>query len=126
MNQQEREQANRIMARADRMSCITFYHDITTNIQSVPVSLHTFKFEVQISNPNSDIDPIELKLFMESLLDTGRVDLNLIDLNDIADSLYIQIIEKHPNTAVWIKVSADGGIGAFVKYDTHRPQLISV
>jgi hypothetical protein len=121
MNQQEREQAERIIRRADRMMCVTFYQDINDQYLS-----HTFKFEVQINNSDSMLNPIHLKMWMEELFDTGAVSLNAIDLNEISDNLYMQIIEKYPNSTVWIKISADGGIGAFVKYDTHRPQLISV
>ena len=44
----------------------------------------------------------------------------------IADDLYLQIAARYPGRNVWIEVAEDGENGALIKYETHRPQLISV
>jgi hypothetical protein len=44
----------------------------------------------------------------------------------IADDLYLQIADRYPSRSVWIEVSEDDENGCFIKYDTHKPQLISI
>jgi hypothetical protein len=44
----------------------------------------------------------------------------------MSDDLYVQIAAKYPGRSVWIEVAEDGENGALIKYETYRPQLISV
>ena len=44
----------------------------------------------------------------------------------IVYDLYIQIADRYPGRAVWIEVAEDGENGCLIKYETHRPQRISV
>ena len=148
MNQQQRDQVNRIMDRADRMIWVTFTKE---GIHKYPAALtdpalatgdeydvsflghphrHIFHFRVWIDvlHNDRDIEFIQFKRWLESLYN-GQGSVLSLDYKScemISDDLYLQISARYPNRSVWIEVAEDGENGALIKYETHRPQLISI
>ena len=146
MNQEAREQVDRIIERADRKIWITFRKE---GIHKYPAALtdpalatgdeydvsflgyphrHIFHFRVWINvqHNDRDIEFIQFKRWLENLYAGGTLELNYKSCEMIADDLYLQIAGRYPGRAVWIEVAEDGENGALIKYETHRPQLISV
>lgn len=146
MNQIERETADRIMQRADRMISVTFQKE---GIHCYPAAAtdpalatgdeydvsflgtphrHIFHFRVYISvvHNDRDIEFIQFKRWLENLYKENVIALDYKSCEMIADDLYLQINAKYPGRTVWIEVAEDGENGALIKYETHRPQLISV
>jgi hypothetical protein len=146
MNQEQRETADRIMQRADRMISVTFQKE---GIHCYPAAAtdpalatgdeydvsflgtphrHIFHFRVYISvvHNDRDIEFIQFKRWLENLYKESIIALDYKSCEMIADDLYLQINAKYPGRTVWIEVAEDGENGALIKYETHRPQLISV
>jgi len=146
MNQEQRETADRIMQRADRMISVTFQKE---GIHCYPAAAtdpalatgdeydvsflgtphrHIFHFRVYISvvHNDRDIEFIQFKRWLENLYKENVIALDYKSCEMIADDLYLQINAKYPGRNVWIEVAEDGENGALIKYETHRPQLISV
>jgi hypothetical protein len=146
MNQEERAQSDRIMQRADRMISVTFqkegihcYPAAATDLSlatgdEYDVSFlgtphrHIFHFRVYISvvHNDRDIEFIQFKRWLENLYKENVIALDYKSCEMIADDLYLQIAARYPGRTVWVEVSEDGENGALIKYETHRPQLISV
>jgi len=148
MNQDERQTAERIMARADRKIWVTFRRE---GIHKYPAAAtdpnlcspgeydvsflayphrHIFHFRVWIDvfHNDRDIEFIQFKRWCEALYNgQGAVlSLDFKSCEMIADDLYIQIADRYPGRAVWIEVSEDGENGCVIHYETHQPQRISV
>ena len=146
MNQAERETIDRIVQRADRMINVTFQKE---GIHCYPAAAtdpalatgdeydvsflgsphrHIFHFRVYITvvHNDRDIEFIQFKRWLENLYAGGTLELNYKSCEMICDDLYLQIASKYPGRSVWIEVAEDGENGALVKYETYRPQLISV
>jgi len=146
MNQAERETVDRIVQRADRMINVTFQKE---GIHCYPAAAtdpalatgdeydvsflgsphrHIFHFRVYITvvHNDRDIEFIQFKRWLENLYAGGTLELNYKSCEMICDDLYLQIAAKYPGRSVWIEVAEDGENGALVKYETYRPQLISV
>jgi hypothetical protein len=146
MNQAERETVDRIVQRADRMINVTFHKE---GIHCYPAAAtdpalatgdeydvsflgsphrHIFHFRVYITvvHNDRDIEFIQFKRWLENLYAGGTLELNYKSCEMICDDLYLQIASKYPGRSVWIEVAEDGENGALVKYETYRPQLISV
>ena len=146
MNQAERETIDRIVQRADRMINVTFQKE---GIHCYPAAAtdpalatgdeydvsflgsphrHIFHFRVYITvvHNDRDIEFIQFKRWLENLYSGGTLELNYKSCEMICDDLYLQIASKYPGRSVWIEVSEDGENGALVKYETYRPQLMSV
>ena len=146
MNQAERETIDRIVQRADRMINVTFQKE---GIHCYPAAAtdpalatgdeydvsflgsphrHIFHFRVYITvvHNDRDIEFIQFKRWLENLYSGGTLELNYKSCEMICDDLYLQIASKYPGRSVWIEVAEDGENGALVKYETYRPQLISV
>ena len=146
MNQAERETIDRIVQRADRMINVTFQKE---GIHCYPAAAtdpalatgdeydvsflgsphrHIFHFRVYITvvHNDRDIEFIQFKRWIENLYAGGTLELNYKSCEMICDDLYLQIASKYPGRSVWIEVAEDGENGALVKYETYRPQLISV
>jgi hypothetical protein len=146
MNQELRETADRIMNRADRMISVTFQKE---GIHCYPAAAtdpalatgdeydvsflgtphrHIFHFRVYISvvHNDRDIEFIQFKRWLENLYKENVIALDYKSCEMIADDLYLQIAARYPGRNVWIEVAEDGENGALIKYETHRPQLISV
>jgi hypothetical protein len=153
MNQQEREQVDRIMSRAERKIWITFHRE---GIHKYPAALtdpmlatgdeydvsflgyphrHIFHFRVWIDvfHNDRDIEFIQFKRWLENLFratgsnNTSSVlSLDFKSCEMIADDLYLQIANRYPGRSVWIEVAEDGENGCLIKYETHQSQKVSV
>lgn len=143
MNQEQREQTERIMQAADRKIWITFRRE---GIHKYPAALqdpqlatgdaydvsflgyphrHIFHFRVSIDvfHNDRDIEFIQFKRWIESLYgnEDSVLALDYKSCEMIADDLYLQIASRYPGRAVEIEVSEDGENGCSIKYDTHQP-----
>lgn len=146
MNQQQRETIERIKHHADRKIWVTFrkegmhrYPAAATDPalatgDEYDVSFlanphrHIFHFSVWIDvlHNDRDIEFIQFKRWLENLYRLNTLQLDFKSCEMIADDLYDQIAQKYPGRSVWIEVAEDGENGCLIKYETHRPQLISV
>jgi hypothetical protein len=134
------EQAQRIMARADKKIWVTFQKE---GIHKYPAAAtdpelatgdeydvsflgfphrHIFHFRVWIDvvHNDRDIEFIQFKRWLEKLYSQGTIQLDYKSCEMMADDLYLQIANRYPERAVWIEVSEDGENGALIKYETHR------
>jgi hypothetical protein len=145
MNQEQRQQAQRIMEGADRKIWVTFRRE---GIHRYPAAAtdpmlatgdqydvsflasphrHIFHFRVWIDvfHNDRDIEFIQFKRWLESLY-SGQDSVLKLDFKScemIADDVYIQIANRYPNRAVWIEVAEDGENGCLIKYELTRPNL---
>mgnify|MGYP000204998179 CR=1 FL=1 len=140
------DKRERIMQRADRQIWVTFKKE---GIHKYPAAAtdpalatgdeydvsflglphrHIFHFRVWIDvfHNDRDIEFIQFKRWLENLYAGGTLELNFKSCEMIADDLYTQINTKYPDRSVWIEVAEDGENGALIKYESHRPQLISI
>ena len=87
-----------------------------------------FKVHIEVFHDDRDIEFIQFKRWLENLYSSnqGVLSLDYKSCEMIADDLYLQIADRYPGRAVWIEVAEDGENGALIKYETHRPQMISV
>ena len=143
MNQEQREQANRIMSAAERKIWITFRKE---GIHKYPAAAtdpalatgdeydvsflavphrHIFHFRVWIDvfHNDRDIEFIQFKRWLENLYNKGTLALDYKSCEMMADDLYIQIASRYPGRAVWIEVAEDGENGCLIKYEISRPNL---
>jgi len=148
MNQQQRAQADRVMAAAQRQIWVTFQRE---GIHSYPAAAtdpqlntadeynvaflasphrHMFHFRVCIDvfHNDRDIEFIQFKRWLENLYsgagpyNNGQVlDLNNQSCEMIADNLYLQIAARYPNRAVVIEVAEDSENGCTITYNLTRP-----
>ena len=143
MNQQQRDNIDRISAAAQRKIWITFqkegvhcYPAAATDPQlatgdEYDVSFlgtphrHIFHFKVHIDvfHNDRDIEFIQFKRWLENLYKDSILALDYKSCEMIADDLYIQIASRYPNRAVWIEVSEDGENGCLIRYEISRPDL---
>ena len=146
MNQQQRENIDRISAAAQRKIWVTFqkegvhcYPAAATDSQlatgdEYDVSFlgtphrHIFHFKVHIDvfHNDRDIEFIQFKRWLENLYKDSILALDYKSCEMIADDLYIQIASRYPNRAVWIEVSEDGENGCLIRYEISRPDLSTV
>ena len=75
-----------------------------------------FKVWVEVNHSNRDIEFIQLRRWLESLYDTGQLELNNASCEMISDALYEQIASKYPNVDVRIDVSEENINGAYTEY----------
>ncbi len=141
MNQDERVQVDRIMARADRKIWVTFEKE---GMHKYPAALtdpalatgdeydvsflgyphrHIFHFRVWIDvlHSDRDIEFIQFKRWLENLYKENTLQLDFKSCEMMSDDLYLQIAARYPDRLVWIEVSEDGENGALIKYNTYRP-----
>jgi hypothetical protein len=143
MIQAERDNIDRISARAQRKIWVTFqkegvhcYPAAATDPQlatgdEYDVSFlgsphrHIFHFKVHIDvfHNDRDIEFIQFKRWLENLYKDAILALDYKSCEMIADDLYIQIASRYPNRAVWIEVSEDGENGCLIKYEISHPNL---
>ena len=143
MNQQQRDNIDRISAAAQRKIWVTFqkegvhcYPAAATDPQlatgdEYDVSFlgtphrHIFHFKVHIDvfHNDRDIEFIQFKRWLENLYKDAILALDYKSCEMIADDLYIQIASRYPNRAVWIEVSEDGENGCLIRYEISRPDL---
>lgn len=148
MNKELREQAEQIKANADKMIWVTFQKE---GIHCYPAAAldpmlatgdqynvsflanphrHIFHFRVWIAvNHNDrDIEFIQFKRWLEGLYSgtSSVLQLDYKSCEMIAEELYLQIAARYPHRNVWIEVSEDNENGCFIKFNTHKSQLISI
>ena len=143
MNQQQRDNIDRISAAAQRKIWVTFqkegvhcYPAAATDPQlatgdEYDVSFlgtphrHIFHFKVHIDvfHNDRDIEFIQFKRWLENLYKDSILALDYKSCEMIADDLYIQIASRYPNRAVWIEVAEDGENGCLIRYEISRPNL---
>ena len=143
MNQQQRDNIDRISAAAQRKIWVTFqkegvhcYPAAATDPQlatgdEYDVSFlgtphrHIFHFKVHIDvfHNDRDIEFIQFKRWLENLYKDSILELDYKSCEMIADDLYIQIASRYPNRAVWIDVAEDGENGCSIRYELSRPNL---
>jgi len=75
-----------------------------------------FKVHIEVTHANRDIEFIQLRRWLESLYDTGALELNNKSCEMISDDLYLAIRDKYPNVGVMIDVSEDNINGSFTRY----------
>ena len=146
MNQQEREQAERIQQSAKRQIWVTFRKEgmhrypaaatdpLLATGDEYDVSFlahphrHIFHFRVWIDvfHNDRDIEFIQFKRWLENLYSSGTLALDFKSCEMMADDLYIRIAERYPEREVQIEVSEDGENGCLIQYHTHRPPMIKV
>jgi len=149
MIQTEREQIEHIKEAAQRQIWVTFQKE---GIHKYPAALtdpalatgdeydvsflgfphrHIFHFRVWIDvfHNDRDIEFIQFKRWLENLYTSHRSDsptvlkLDFKSCEMIADDLYVQIVARYPERAVWIEVAEDGENGCLIKYELSRPNL---
>ena len=143
MNQQQRDNIDRISSAAQRKIWVTFqkegihcYPAAATDPQlatgdEYDVSFlgtphrHIFHFQVWIDvfHNDRDIEFIQFKRWLENLYKDSILALDYKSCEMISDDLYIQIASRYPNRAVWIEVSEDGENGCLIRYEISRPDL---
>ena len=146
MNQQQRDNIDRISAAAQRKIWVTFqkegvhcYPAAATDPQlatgdEYDVSFlgtphrHIFHFKVHIDvfHNDRDIEFIQFKRWLENLYKDSILALDYKSCEMIADDLYIQIASRYPNRAVWIEVAEDGENGCLIRYEISRPDLSTI
>ena len=143
MNQELRQQIERIKDAAERKIWVTFRKE---GIHKYPAAAsdpalatgdeydvsflgvphrHIFHFRVAIDvfHNDRDIEFIQFKRWLENLYSGGTLELNFKSCEMIADDLYIHIASRYPDRTVWIEVAEDGENGALIKYEISRPNL---
>jgi hypothetical protein len=143
MIQAERDNIDRISARAQRKIWVTFQKE---GVHCYPAAAtdpalatgdeydvsflgsphrHIFHFKVHIDvfHNDRDIEFIQFKRWLENLYKDSILALDYKSCEMIADDLYIQIASRYPTRAVWIEVSEDGENGCLIKYEISHPNL---
>ena len=145
MNQEQREQIERITEAAGRQIWVTFTKE---GIHCYPAAgtdpklctageydvsflanphRHIFHFRVSIDvfHNDRDIEFIQFKRWLESLYNGSNtvLELDWKSCEMIADDLYLQIAATYPGRAVTIEVSEDGENGCTITYNLTRPNL---
>ena len=146
MIQAERDNIDRISARAQRKIWVTFQKE---GVHCYPAAAtdpalatgdeydvsflgsphrHIFHFKVHIDvfHNDRDIEFIQFKRWLENLYKDSILELDYKSCEMIADDLYIQIASRYPTRAVWIEVSEDGENGCLIKYEISHPNLSTV
>jgi hypothetical protein len=143
MIQEQREQIDRIMNKAERKIWVTFRKE---GIHCYPAAAtdpalntageydvaflanphrHIFHFRVSIDvfHNDRDIEFIQFKRWLEALYNgpSSVLELDWKSCEMIADDLYIQIADRYPGRAVVIEVSEDGENGCSISYNLTRP-----
>jgi hypothetical protein len=141
MNQNQRITAERIMESADRKIWVRFTKE---GIHRYPAAAtdpalctageydvsflanahrHIFHFRVWIDvfHNDRDIEFIQFKRWLENLYNKDILQLDFKSCEMIADDLYLQIVARYPERAVWIEVAEDGENGCLIRYETHKP-----
>jgi hypothetical protein len=143
MNQEQREQIERIKQSAERKIWVTFRKE---GIHKYPAAAtdpllatgdqydvsflasphrHIFHFRVWIDvfHNDRDIEFIQFKRWLENLYTDSVLTLDYKSCEMIADDIYIKIAERYPDRAVSIEVAEDGENGCLINYNLSRPNL---
>jgi hypothetical protein len=143
MNQEERNQVERVMSSARRRIWVTFRKEgihcypaaatdpMLNTAGEYDVSFlanphrHIFHFRVSIDvfHNDRDIEFIQFKRWLESLYSGQNtvLELDWKSCEMIADDLYVKIADRYPNRNVSIQVAEDGENGCLIHYNLTRP-----
>ena len=141
MNQEAREQAERIMSHAERKIWVTFRKEgihcypaaatdpLLATGDEYDVSFlgvphrHIFHFRVWIDvlHNDRDIEFIQFKRWLENLYKDGILQLDYKSCEMISDDLYEQIASRYPNRDITIDVSEDNENGCHIHYNVNQP-----
>ena len=147
MNQEQREQIDRIQSAAKRQIWVTFRKEgihrypaaatdpLLCTAGEYDVSFlasphrHIFHFRVSIDvfHNDRDIEFIQFKRWLENLYSSNNnnngsiLELDWKSCEMIADDLYLQIANKYPGRNITIEVSEDGENGCSINYNLTRP-----
>lgn len=75
-----------------------------------------FKVWVEVRHTNRDIEFIQLRRWLESLYESGALEMNGKSCEMLADDLASQIHARYPGSEIRIDVSEDNINGAYVEY----------
>ena len=145
MNQEQRDQIERIKQHAERKIWVTFRKE---GIHKYPAAAtdpslatgdeydvsflgyphrHIFHFRVWIDvfHNDRDVEFIQFKRWLEQLYNSSQsvLSLDYKSCEMIADDLYLEIARRYPDRAVWIEIAEDGENGCLIKYELSRPNL---
>jgi len=135
MNQDQRQQVDRIMQHADRKIWITFqkvgFHRYPAAAQDPRLAdvsyladkhRHIFKFrvEIEIFHNDRDLEFHQVLNYCESLYQS-QLDIDYKSVEMLADDLYLQLAARYPERYMAIEVSEDGECGCRIEYKHTRP-----
>lgn len=115
----------------DRRIVVTFakegihcYPEAATNVALADVKFlsyphrHIFhhRVELEVFENNRDVEFIQFKRWLESLYDTGSLQLDYKSCEMMAEDLIKHIITKYPNRTVRVEVSEDNENTGIVTY----------
>lgn len=78
--------------------------------------LFQFKVSIQIFHDDRDIEFHQFLNWLESLYETGSLQLNHFSCEMISDNLYTKITKKFPKRDIEIDISEDGECGSIIFY----------
>ena len=143
MNQEQREQFERVKTEAKRQIWVTFQKEgihcypaastdpLLATGDEYDVSFlgsphrHIFHFRVSIDvfHNDRDIEFIQFKRWLIALYNgqNSVLELNYKSCEMIADDLYLQIADRYSGRNITIEVSEDGENGCSITYNLTRP-----
>ena len=143
MNQEQRNQIERVKENAKRQIWVTFQKE---GVHKYPAAAtdpalatgdeydvsflgvphrHIFHFRVAIDvfHNDRDIEFIQFKRWLENLYRDSILQLDFKSCEMMADDLYLKIADRYPGRAMQIDVSEDGENGCSIYYNLSRPSL---
>jgi hypothetical protein len=143
MNQEQRNQIERVKENAKRQIWVTFQKE---GVHKYPAAAtdpalatgdeydvsflgvphrHIFHFRVAIDvfHNDRDIEFIQFKRWLENLYRDSILQLDFKSCEMMADDLYLKIADRYPGRAMKIEVSEDGENGCSIYYNLSRPSL---
>jgi len=141
MNQEQRNQIERVKENAKRQIWVTFQKE---GVHKYPAAAtdpmlatgdeydvsflgvphrHIFHFRVAIDvfHNDRDIEFIQFKRWLENLYRDSILQLDFKSCEMMADDLYLKIADRYPGRAMQIDVSEDGENGCSIYYNLSRP-----
>lgn len=141
MNQEQRDQIERVKENAKRQIWVTFQKE---GVHKYPAAAtdpalatgdeydvsflgvphrHIFHFRVAIDvfHNDRDIEFIQFKRWLENLYRDSILQLDFKSCEMMSDDLYLKIADRYPGRAMKIEVSEDGENGCSIYYNLSRP-----
>lgn len=131
MNQEMRQQAERIQNLAHRRIWVTFQkvgfhrypaaeHDASLADVSYLASRHRhlfkFRVEIQVFHDDRELEFHQVLNYCESLYQDRRLDIDYKSVEMLADDLHLALADRYPGRDIAIEVSEDGECGCRVEY----------
>ena len=136
MNQEQRDQIERVMSEAKRQIWVTWqrvgfhrYPAASEDPQLDDVSYlglrhrHLFKFrvEIEIFHNDRELEFHQVLNYCESLYKDNQLEIDYKSVEMLADDLYLQLANRYPDRYMAIEVSEDGECGCRIEYNLTRP-----